>query len=570
MSKKNALMVALLAVATLFAACDREEKLDPKMEVDTTSISFDATGATRTITIAANHAWSVEVVSGGDWLTVNKLSGEAGERIALEVTAAANTSTEVRRGELSFKSSTATAKVTVEQAAAATTPDPENPDPENPDPENPDPENPDPENPDPENPDPENPDPENPNPDDPEPEEPEMPEAAPTNSVVINGVTTELKSTGMAMLGDYPAIIASPLAGLNSYDEIYESGNFFFAAISTLLNGEEFDPMVESRTFTIISELEGAFIRELAAGATLYVQEGLCTLTYSEEKVTFEGRFILADMDNTTLAVNIETPNTIGGSSINENTMWRGDVEKPLRTTFYMAEDGLLGLYFTPAGIEYFDELDIVTFYMYLMIDEAMATGEKVKIADLTEDDIFMFGLVDNYDYSLGFGVDASDLSDLSGEFSVENLGGGNFVAIVDLNYEGTSYRVSFNGKAINYNVAPETFNNVVIDNEEHIDIVAAQLDNSSDVSTIWLTLANSEKVTISIPTSMCDGNARGFSQSTDIWVYYNDTVYSKPAGYSGTLSVKVDTENNTIDINFTNYDNLEIIYSGPVTIGAM
>ncbi len=540
MSRKMPFLVALMTLATLFVACEPEEKIDPKMEVNTTTLSFDAVGATKSITITANHKWSAEVTNGNEWISVSKTSGEAGERISIDVTASTNTSTEVRRGEIVFRSSSATAKVSVEQAAAST---PENPEPENPNPDEPNPDE--------------------PNPD--EPQTPELPEPAAVNSAVVNGTPISLPSTAMTMLGEYPAIVASPTQGLNGFEAILDSDECFYAAISPLLNGEEFDPMTEETTYTVMSTLADAPIELLAPYETTEVQMGRCKLTYTDETVSFEGEFVLAD--GTTLAINIQTENTLSGGQLNENTIVRGDQEKPLRTTFYMDEDGLIGLYFSPASVEFFEDLEIVTFYMYLMTDEAFATGEKVEISSITQDDFFMFGLMDNQDYSLCRDIDSSDLSGVDGYFSVERVGGGKYVATVDLTYEGERYAVSFDGTAIPYDAEPEVLTNVLIFDGQQIAIVDATLDRSTDIWEVTLGLGDNSEVVITIPENLCDGNMRGFSQSANLTVTYDGTVYSKANGYSGTVSVAYKESNGTLEVTFTNYDNMELIYSGPATL---
>jgi hypothetical protein len=75
------------------------------------------------------------------------------------------------------------------------------------------------------------------------------------------------------------------------------------------------------------------------------------------------------------------------------------------------------------------------------------------------------------------------------------------------------------------------------------------------------------EEVTITLPSTDFDGNAKGFSQfqkNPDVKVTYGDDVYNKATGSSGTITIGIDGE--TIRVEFTNYDNFEILYEGDFT----
>ena len=73
---------------------------------------------------------------------------------------------------------------------------------------------------------------------------------------------------------------------------------------------------------------------------------------------------------------------------------------------------------------------------------------------------------------------------------------------------------------------------------------------------------------TITLPSSAFNGNACGFSQfqkNPAVMVKYGETVYNKASGSSGTITIGIDGE--TIRIEFTNYDNFQVLYEGPFTI---
>lgn len=67
------------------------------------------------------------------------------------------------------------------------------------------------------------------------------------------------------------------------------------------------------------------------------------------------------------------------------------------------------------------------------------------------------------------------------------------------------------------------------------------------------------------VERNFIDGNAHGFSQSPYMNIRYNDTIFSKATGYSGTVTVGID--GSTMTIEATNYKNLKISYEGPFKV---
>jgi hypothetical protein len=70
------------------------------------------------------------------------------------------------------------------------------------------------------------------------------------------------------------------------------------------------------------------------------------------------------------------------------------------------------------------------------------------------------------------------------------------------------------------------------------------------------------DAVRITLPTNFLDGNAHGFSQSQNLCIEYDGVVYSKANGSSGTVTAGI--YGDSIRIEATNYNNLEVIYEGP------
>ena len=92
--------------------------------------------------------------------------------------------------------------------------------------------------------------------------------------------------------------------------------------------------------------------------------------------------------------------------------------------------------------------------------------------------------------------------------------------------------------------------------------ILNLQPDPANLTCTVMIWTTRGDMVKITLPVNFLDGNAHGFSQSSNLYMEYDGHIYSKATGYSGTITVAEDGE--TIRIEATNYDNLKITYEGP------
>lgn len=516
MKLTKSLFTALLLIATLTTACEEPSKpIEPQLSVSPTSITFTAEGGSQTLTLSANYPWSAEVSEGGDWLGLNRLSGEAGEESKLTVTAWDNSSESSRSGIITFTCHEKNLRLEVLQEGIEVIP------------------------------------------------EPEIPVASKSNTYVINGVEHNFGTTAAMMVGENIALAATPDLNAGGVEDIMlTSSSYFYGAVSPLLVGKEFDIMSEEKLFTFISTLVGAALPDGLTPETLEgVKKGKALLNYVDNVATLSAGFVLAD--NTTIAVNIEATQSF---TINQNTITRGDEEKPIRASFYMAEDGLTGLYLTTGGIDYFEELEIVTWYMYVLVDDSLLTGEEIDITSV-KDKTLMLGLVDNLNYDNSWSISADDLQGATGTIKISQIGSqeGQYSIVMNISLGGTRFTASYEGEFTDYELAPEVNTNYFISDKNETTISSASIDTSSEVWTVTLDLANGKSVVATMPEKMCDGNMRGFSQSADLTVTYDGVTFSKANGYSGTLSILFDQQKSRLSTSFTNYSGCEFAYDGPV-----
>lgn len=374
------------------------------------------------------------------------------------------------------------------------------------------------------------------------------------NTYAVDKDKSSFGSVELTNLGEYICIAATPAEGVLSFDAVFEQDEYFYVAISPLLNGREFDLMTENDLYTVMSTLDGAFLETVAPDMKEEIKEGKCLFDYKDGKATVEMRLTLAD--GTKLAAKMEAEEP--GIVVNENIFAIGGDEKPVRTAFYLKEDGLTTLYLTPAGIDYFEDISITTYYAYIVLDDTQCNGRALDVSD-----IVAVGYGDNFNEIY---VDSREVS-AKGSLKVfaDPSDASHYQVSADITFGGTTLKLRYDGNAIDAGTK-EVVKNEVIYNGETYGITNVILNMQPDpvnlTCTVMIFTARGDMVKINLPVNFLDGNAHGFSQSPDLYMEYDGQRYSKATGYSGTITVAEDGD--TIRIDATNYDNLKITYEGP------
>ena len=395
------------------------------------------------------------------------------------------------------------------------------------------------------------------------------PEAKNANTYVINGTEYAFQSSVLMAYGENLTVAASPAAGHTDVTEMMEPGNeYFFAGLNPLLIGRTTDLMTETSLFTIISSLADATIQGITPeNVDSEISKGTCFAQYEDGTLTLKAGLVLTD--GTTLAVNIlakaaEDEEIV----INENEYAKGDALKPLRAAFYMKEDELTYLYFTPGAISYFEELEIATSFMSLVVSDNLINGKKIELSDITANQFFIFGYIDN---ATGEKVVVTNetLDIAEGILCIKNPEEGIYTVTFEFIIEDEVYYVYYDGECTSASIeAPIVeIESHFVCGDEKASIMDAELEKGEELWTLSLILDNAKRVTITMPANFWSFEVVGFSQNINISVSYDGTTWSKANKNSGTITPSLDEEAGTIEIQFTNYNNCEFYYSGPYKV---
>ena len=377
------------------------------------------------------------------------------------------------------------------------------------------------------------------------------------NSWTVNGIENDFFSTALTMVGDNLAIAASPEEGLTDVTSIMESDEFFYAAVSPVLLNKEFNPKNETSAFTIISSLNEAVLEAVAPDKTDEIRDGKCLMTFEDNVLTLKAKLILTDGTEVGLHITAEAQED-EEVVINENIIGRGDEIKPLRAGFYKELEGTTYLFFTPANISYFSELDIATWYLYLAMPADMIrtkSGSEV-----------LFGMVDNTNADNNFEISTDTGSETVETFYIATSGNGEYTADISFIIDRITYCIQFDGTCISADIEKpvEVFETSFTFNGETMDIESAALIKGDQTWTLELSVSNDKKAEVTMPVKFWAYEAVGFSHDPEnILVSYDGNVYNKASGNSGTINLKLNEELSQIEIKFTNYNNLEFYYNG-------
>lgn len=411
----------------------------------------------------------------------------------------------------------------------------------------------------PEDPTPEKPAPEQPAPDNPSPEEPST-EILPleVNAFALDGVRRTFSSVTVSNLGEYICIAATPAEGVEEFDAVFEQDEYFYVAISPLLNGAEFDLMSEERLYTVISTIKGAELESVAPSMREEITSGTCSFNCAEGMVDVHVNLILTGGAALEVKLNAEEP----GIVVNENIFAINGDQKPVRTAFRMIEDGVTALYITPAGISFFDELEIATYYAYIILDDSLCHGRTLTVSDLRA-----VGYVDNIN---GIVVDSSQaLTAGTVNVAADPDHPAHYVVAADIEFGGTTLKIRFDGNTIDAGEKPVVESELIYEGKAYaisevwLDERAAEM-TPVPLTTVMMCLEDGRSLDITLPDDFIDGNAHGFSQSKYLYMEFDGKTYSKAEGYSGTVTIGVNKD--IIKVDATNYDNLKVTYEGPFT----
>lgn len=386
----------------------------------------------------------------------------------------------------------------------------------------------------------------------PETEQPERPAEPSVNSYIVEGKEHKFGSVAVSNLGEYLCIAACTADGISSFEAMFEQEEYLYLAISPLLNGEEFDLKSESRLYTIISTLPGATIEGVAPEMNEEIESGECTFAYADGVTVAEIKVVLAD--GSALSAKLSAEEVI---QVNENIIAVNNDTKPARTSFHGTEDGITSLYITPAGLSYASELEIATYYAYIILDDSLCNGKTIMASEIIE-----AGIINN--------VDETNLSssetETTGTVNVlrdpENPA--HYTVVAHLDFDGTVLDIKYDGYAIDVALEPEVIYEVKFDKQSY-KIHEVTLDKTIG-NDLWRVIIESEgeDLTITMPSTAFDGNPKGFSQfqkNPDVKVTYGENVYNKSTGSSGTITVGINGD--VIHVEFTNYSDLEVLYEG-------
>lgn len=389
--------------------------------------------------------------------------------------------------------------------------------------------------------------------------------------LVINSEQTPLTGIFVDEYSGYMMVTMTDVAGAESFDWLVENeAEYVQILVLPSLCNREFDVMTETDGFALYSTYASAPLFEGAGpGFTEAIESGSCRFDF--DGTNAEAFINLKLADGSTIAV--RGAGVFEGTKPEENYIERNGDKDALRAAFYSVEDGLGYFYFTPADIDYFEEIEMASYYVVLLVDESLIDGRTVDIA--TESSYFEVYYVDNATGDMIIGA-AGDTAGVEGTFSISRLDSeASFAASASIAFsENISVSLTFSGECTDMYAEPAKENAFVFDDVK-TPIASVVVDTTSELWNIWLSgesgvetvegMQSADALRITAPEEAFSGEPVGLSTYKTIEFAYGDSVWNYDNGAFGTLTVSLDGE--TLNLDFTNYENLNGYYSGPAVV---
>ncbi|MBP3482730.1 MAG: hypothetical protein J6K28_04980 [Alistipes sp.] len=406
-------------------------------------------------------------------------------------------------------------------------------------------------------------------------------ESLKAQTIVIGGNKSAVGSAVAAPFSGMVYVAATSESGLSTYDEISETGKYIYVLVSPSLIGKEFDLMTELSSFTVMA-VWGTDIYVAAAQETSSedsgIVEGKCLVKNDGNK--YEAFVTMKTVEGVEISMRAAA---VAEEEVNNNTISYDEVSKPIRASFYMVEEELAEdevtvvsrahfLYFTPSGVDYFDEMmEMAKYYVYItLMNEELATGRTI---DLEGNEDVMVGLVD-YENTDEDGYE-SYFAVTEGSLKIKVTGEGEYEVFLDAKLDNQkNVSVEFTGACTPVDAVKEMSNsfefngNTVPINTVFIEKTSAQMWTLYFSGMSGATFEEAKEYSplkMTLPPLGEEYEGYGFSVYDFMSIEYGPNVWSNAQGSVGTVQASL--VGNVLKTEFTNYENLKGEYEGEVNI---
>lgn len=347
------------------------------------------------------------------------------------------------------------------------------------------------------------------------------------NTLVMNGEETPFAKIFVDEYSGYIMVTATTNAEAESFDWLVDHNTEYvqLLAMPSLFN-REFDVMTESDSFSLFSTYEAAPIVDgVAPGVTEALESGRARFDFDGTNAEIFLDLKLADGHT----ISARAAGTYAGEAVEENYIECNGDKKPLRASFYSIEYGMGMFYFTPADVEYAEEMfNLATYYVVLSVDESLINGQTVDLSEPSSK-YYEIYYVDNMTGNMLY-FTSDDTAGATGSFSIKQLDTpSSFAAELSVNFpegfseefpEAVSVALSFEGESKDMYAEPEKANEFTYEGET-MPIESVVVDTSSEMWTVWLStqsgvdtveaMQSADAVKITAPEEAFSGEGVGF-----------------------------------------------------------
>lgn len=394
-----------------------------------------------------------------------------------------------------------------------------------------------------------------------------------TEEIVIGDKSFPIKSK---IATDYEGgiyIAVSTIEGKETLEQIAEE-NWMGIYVNPSLLDKEFDLTSESTNFTVSVYLEGLEI-DVANGWSEMITEGRCLVKKIEDGTKYEVSVTLTTTEGITVSMSAVAPYTPGEQGDGSLFCYSADgAEDPCRAAFYMVDDDMHNLYFTSAGVSYFEDMIEQAYYFaWVGIDKKALTGQPVSFTSASSDvAVYIYNNLEKDEYG-----DATIQMVDKGTITATKNSEGNYTVSLDCSFQdGSTLRVEYDGEFKSVDVSGEDdYTNTFTYNENTYAIQSVYIEKNSDTKwTVYVSdtdaksfeeCKTSDPVILEIPPLTEENTIFGFSNYVDImsFSYKGRKWQGKEDGSGDSGTVEGYITDNELTIRFESYDGLSGEYKG-------
>ena len=260
------------------------------------------------------------------------------------------------------------------------------------------------------------------------------------DTIVVGDKSFQIKSKIATDFDGGIYVAVSTTEGKETLEQIAEE-SWMGVYVNPSLLDKEFDLTTESTNFTVSVYLESLELDVANEWADM-ITEGKCLVKKIDDGTKYDVSVTLTTTEGITVSMNTVVSYTPGEQGDGSLFCYSKDgATDPCRAAFYTVDDNMHNLYFTSAGVSYFEDMvESAYYFAWVGLDEKALTGEPVQFTSTSSDvNVYIYNNLEKDEY----GSATYQMVD-KGTITATKNSDGNYTVSLDCSFkDGSTLRVN-------------------------------------------------------------------------------------------------------------------------------